>query len=166
VLHLCVTTADLATERMLTTSPGTEWAFQRSSWSNDGRQIAYYVNDVVDRPASTPGYDVAVIDVATGTERILTRGFAPDTIMPVWTPDDRHVLFATEAAPGVVGADATGLRVFGTQGCAWFEPSPDGLLVTCLTGNQVVLWPIAGGPPTVIELGGRAEFVNWQRLGR
>ena len=45
------------------------------------------------------------------------------------------------------------------------ESSPDGALATCQSGNEVVLYPIeGGGQPTVIELGGRVEFVNWQRV--
>jgi sugar lactone lactonase YvrE len=164
VLHLCVTSADLANERIQNTSPGTEWAFQRSSWSHDGTQIAYYVDDTIDRPPTAAGFDIAVIDLATGTERILTRGFAPDTILPIWTPDDRHVLFTTDAGPGVVAADGTGLKVLGDTPCGWFEPSPDGRLLTCVSGQEVVLYPINGDPSTVIELGGGPEFVNWQRL--
>jgi hypothetical protein len=166
VLHLCVTTADLATERIQNTSPGTEWAFQRSSWSHDGTQIAYYVDDTIDRPSTAPGFDVAVMDVATGTERILTRGFAPDTILPIWTPDDRHVLFATEDGPGVVDADGTGLKVLDNTPCGWFEPSPDGRLLSCVSGLKVILYPISGDPATVIQLGGAPEFVNWQRVAR
>ena len=164
VLHLCVTTADLATERIQNTSPGTEWAFQRSSWSHDGTQIVYYVDDTIDRPSTAPGFDVAVIDLATGTERILTRGFAPDTILPIWTPDDQHVLFSTGSGPGVVGADGTGLKILGNEDCQWVEPSPDGRLLTCANGAKVTLYPITGGSPTLIQLGGTPEFVSWQRL--
>ena len=110
------------------------------------------------------GWDVATIDVATGTETILTRGFANHTILPVWSPDDRHVLFLTAGGPGVVRADGTGLRLLGQTSCASIEPSPDGALATCPTGNEVVLYPIAGGQPTLIELGSPVEFVTWQRV--
>lgn len=165
VLHLCVMSADFQAEQMLQTSPGTDWAFHGPSWSHDGRSIAYQVDDAIDHPSSAPGFDVAVIELTTGTERILTRGFAPDTILPIWTPDDRHVLFGTETGPGVVRSDGTGLRLFEQRSCEWIEPSPDGAFATCPSGNQVVLYPIeGGGQPTVIELGGRADFVNWQRV--
>jgi Tol biopolymer transport system component len=166
VLHLCLMSPDFQVEQILATSPGTDWAFQAPSWSHDGRTIAYQVDDEIDHGPTDIGYDVATIDVATGKETILTRGFAPHTIVPVWSPDDRHVLFQTETAPGVVRSDGTDLRVLGDKPCDWIEPSPDGVFVTCSMGDQVVLYPIAGGQPTVLELGGRSEFVNWQRVGR
>jgi Tol biopolymer transport system component len=162
--HLCVMSADQQHEQMLQTSPGTEYAFQAPSWSNDGRSIAYQVDDTIDHETAPFGWDVATIDVATGTERILTRGFAPHTIMPTWSPDDRHVLFSTAEGPGVVRSDGTDLQVFENTTCVWTEPSPDGRFLTCV-GDQLVLYPIAGGQPTVIELEGNAEFVNWQRVG-
>ena len=73
VLHLCVMSSDLATERVLDTSVGTVYAFQHSTWSHDGTRIAYYVDDAIDHPASEAGWDVATIDPVTGDERILTR---------------------------------------------------------------------------------------------
>jgi Tol biopolymer transport system component len=164
--HLCVMSADYQTEQILQTSPGTEFAFQAPSWSRDGNSIAYQVDDKIDpQPDGGFGWDVATIDVATGVEQILTRGFAPHTIIPVWSPDDRHVLFFTADGPGVVRADGTGLQVFAGP-CNWSEPSPDGVFVTCPMNDQVVLYPIAGGQPTVIQLEGQATFSNWQRLGR
>ena len=162
-LHLCVMSSDFGTEQVLETSVGSEHAFQAPSWSHDGSSIAYQVDDTVDLPAGAgAGWDVATIDVATGVERILTRGFADHTILPIWSPDDRHVLFLTGSGPGVVRSDGTGLRVFDGS-CEWIEPSPDGAFVTCLMGDQIALYPIAGGQPTVIELEGRAGSVNWQR---
>jgi hypothetical protein len=164
VLHLCVMGADLKVEQILQTSPGTDWAFHGPSWSHDGRSIAYQVDDTIDHPSSTPGFDVAVIELATGTERILTRGFQPDSILPIWTPDDRHVLFNTETRPGVVDADGTNLKLLGKEPCGWFEPSPDGRMLTCVNEKKVFIYPLNGDPPTVVELDGVPEFVNWQRL--
>jgi Tol biopolymer transport system component len=164
VLHLCVMDPAFQTERILTTSPGTEWAFQHSSWSHDGKFIAYYVNDVIDQPKSTPGFDVAILDLATEKERVLTRGFVPHAILPVFSPDDGHVLFMTETGPGVVRTDGTGLNVFGRESCQAVEPSPDGQFVTCLLGQQVVLYPIDGGAPTTLALDRQATSVAWQRV--
>lgn len=162
VLHLCVAAADLATERILPTSPGTDHAFSRSSWSHDGKQIAYQIDDTTDHPASAPGYDIATIDVATDAERILTRGTADHMIWPVWTPDNRYVL---TIGGGIVAADGSGTRFVSDGRCGWVEPSPDGKFLTCIAdGPQVELWPIEGGPPTIIPLDGPAEKVAWQRL--
>jgi Tol biopolymer transport system component len=163
-LHLCVMSADFTTERVLATSPGTEWAFQAPSWSHDGRSIAYQVDDVIDHARPNFGWDIATIDVATGVERVLTRGFTEHAILPLWSPDNQHVLFGTEAGVGIVRSDGTGLRVFGSHGCEWAEPSPDGAFATCVVGDQVYLYPIDGGPPIVINLGRAATSVSWQRL--
>jgi hypothetical protein len=166
VPSLCVASADFKVEHVLQTSAGTDYAFQEPSWSHDGKSIAYQVDDAIDPPPGAGiGWDVATIDVATGNEKILTRGYANHTILPVWSPDDRHVLFLTGSGPGVVRSDGTGLRVLGQTSCVSIEPSPDGALAACPSGDEVVLYPIeAGGQPTVIELGGPVEFVNWQRV--
>jgi Tol biopolymer transport system component len=163
-LHLCVMSADFTTERVLATSPGTEWAFQAPSWSHDGRSIAYQVDDAIDHTQADVGWDIATIDVATGVERLLTRGFVDHAILPVWSPDNQHVLFGTAAGPGVVRIDGTDLRLLAERGCDWLEPSPDGVSAACLLGGQIHLYPIAGGPPTVIELGRAATSFSWQRL--
>jgi hypothetical protein len=166
VPSLCVASADFKVEQVLQTSAGTDYAFQEPSWSHDGKSIAYQVDDAIDPPPGAGiGWDVATIDVAAGNEKILTRGYANHTILPVWSPDDRHVLFLTGSGPGVVRSDGTGLRVLGQTSCVSIEPSPDGALAACPSGDEVVLYPIeAGGQPTVIELGGPVEFVNWQRV--
>jgi dipeptidyl aminopeptidase/acylaminoacyl peptidase len=166
VPFLCVASADVQVEQMLQTSAGTDYAFQQPSWSHDGKSIAYQVDDAIDpAPGAGIGWDVATIDVATGKETVLTRGFADHAILPVWSPDDRHVLFLTGRGPAVVQSDGTGLRVLGPRSCVSIEPSPDGALATCPSGNEVFLYPIEGeGQPTVIELGGPVESVNWQRV--
>jgi WD40-like Beta Propeller Repeat len=167
VLHLCVMSPDFQAEQILATSPGTDWAFHAPSWSHDGKKIAYQVDDAIDHGPADIGFDVATIDLASRRETILTRGLVEDAIVPVWSPDDRHVLFQTERAPGAVRSDGTGLQIFGDKPCEWIEPSPDGAFATCPTGNQVVLYPIEGnGQATVIELGGHVDSVNWQRVGR
>jgi hypothetical protein len=167
VPHLCVMSADFQGEVMLQTSAGTEYAFQEPSWSQDGGSIAYQVDDRVDHAQPEYGWDVATIDLATGTEKILTRGFAEHTIVPAWSPDSRHLVFLTVNGPGVVRSDGTDLRILGQRECSSIEPSPDGAFVTCPSGNQVILFPIeGGGPPTVIDVGGPVRFANWQRVTR
>jgi len=161
-LHLCVTTPDLATERVLPTSRGTDYAVQHSSWSHDGKLIAYQLDDAIDHPAASAGWDIATIDPETGVEQILTRGTADHMIIPSWTPDNRHIL---TVGGGIVAADGSGVRFVGDGRCGWTEPSPDGRFLMCVGGgDQVELHPIAGGPPTVLPLDGEAGKVAWQRL--
>lgn len=160
-LRLCVMSADGTGEQMLPTSPGTVYAFQGSSWSPDGGRIAYYVDDV----DGTGGWDVATLDLATKTERILTRETAVHTIYPVWAPDGGHVLFLTESGPGIVRDDGSGLRILDDRSCVGLvEPSPDGRFVTCLRRDGVLLWPTDGGEPTSIPLEGSASGFSWQRV--
>ena len=141
---------------------GTDFAFSRSSWSHDGTRIAYQIDDAIDHPASAAGYDIATIELATGVETILSRGVAEHMILPVWTPDNRYIL----TAGAIVAADNSGVRLVG-DGCGWTEPSPDGRYLTCITdGPGIALWPIAGGPPTVLELEGQADVLSWQRVAR
>ena len=165
LLHLCVMSADLASERVLETSLGTEFAFQHSSWSHDGTRIAYYVNDAIDHPASEYGWDVATINPETGEERILSVGTPEHLILPTWTPDDRYIV----TIGAIIAADGSGVRLMGDGaggGCNWSEPSPDGRWASCVKEGSLELFPIAGGPPTIIEtVAGTAGVMSWQRVG-
>jgi Tol biopolymer transport system component len=154
-LHLCVMNGDRTGEQILPTSPGTLYAFQGSSWSPDGRSIAYYI-DAVD---GSGGWDIATLELATGKETILTTGTPEHTIYPTWNPDGRYVLHLS----GVVSADGKVVRSFGEGGCNWVEPSPDGTIVTCITDAGLTLWPIDGGEPTLIPLDRTPTSVSWQR---
>ena len=161
-LHLCVMSADLASERILQTSVGTEFAFQHSSWSHDGTRIAYYVDDAVDHPASAFGWDVATINPETGEERILSVGTPEHLIMPTWTPDDRYIV----TIGAIVAADGSGVRLMNGGDCNWSAPSPDGQWASCLQEGQVGLYPINGGPPTILQLvAGTPGLMSWQRVG-
>jgi hypothetical protein len=160
-LHLCVNNGNGSEERILPTSPGTLYAFQASSWSNDGTRIAYYVDDL----DGTGGWDVAVIDLATLTERILTRDTVAHTIFPVWTPDDRHILVNTGGIAAIVPLDGSGTRLVNdVQDCRWVEASPDGRYVTCAVPDGIALIPIEGGPPIRLPMDGTGSTVSWQRL--
>jgi Tol biopolymer transport system component len=168
VLHLCVMSADLASERVLETSVGTEWAFQHSAWSHDGSRIAYYVNDAIDHPESSFGWDVATINPETGEERILTVGTPEHMILPTWTPDDRYIV----TIGAIVAADGSGVRLIGDVGedgggCSWSEPSPDGRWVSCVNDGNIALYPVEGGPPKILEtVAGTPGYMSWQRLGK
>ena len=167
VLHLCVTSSDLSTERVIKTSVGTAWAFQHSSWSHDGTRIAYYVDDAIDNPPAL-GFDIATIDLRTGKETILTVGIGDHMIIPTWAPDDRHII----AIGAIIAADGSGVRLMDAlggdgSGCNWSEPSPDGRWASCVTNGSVALYPIDGGQPTIIEtVAGTPGFMSWQRLGQ
>jgi Tol biopolymer transport system component len=167
VLHLCVLSADLASERIIPTSIGTEFAFQHSSWSHDGTRIAYYVNDAIDHSQVEYGWDVATINPETGAERILTVGTPEHMIFPTWSPDDRYIV----AIGAIIAADGSGVRLLGRQGedgggCGWSEPSPDGRWASCLNEGSIELYPIAGGPPTIVQtIAGTPGIMSWQRVG-
>jgi Tol biopolymer transport system component len=160
-IHLCVTSADLTSERILPTSVGTDFAFQHSSWSHDGTRIAYYVDDVIDHPASAPGWDVATINPETGEERILSVGTPEHLIIPTWTPDDLHIV----TIGAIVAADGSGVRLMNGGDCNWSQPSPDGQWATCLQSGELQLHPIDGGAPRVLRLvAGATGYTSWQRL--
>ena len=105
-LHLCVSNGDGSGERVLNTSAGTVYAFQGSSWSNDGTRIAYYIDDV----DGSGGWDTVVMDLATETEMNLTRDTADHTIYPVWTPNDRYLIANTGEYLRLVATDGSGFR--------------------------------------------------------
>jgi Tol biopolymer transport system component len=155
-LHLCVMDGDRTGEQVMVTSPGTLYAFQGSSWSPDGRSIAYQI-DAVD---GSGGWDIAALELATGKETILTNGTPEHTIYPSWNPDGRYVLFIS----GFVSADGKDVQSFGQGGCNWVEPSADGTVVTCITNDGLTLWPIAGGEPRLIPLDSTPTSVSWQRV--
>ena len=159
-LRLCVMNADGTGEQVLPTSAGTEFAFQGSAWSPDGSRIAYYVDDV----DGSGGWDVATLELGTNVERILTRSTAEHTIYPNWAVDGTHVMFTTAAGPGIVAADGSNLRILQQPDCGLVEPSPDGRFATCLLGDRLLLWPIAGGDPTELPLGRTASGFSWQRV--
>ena len=158
-LHLCVLSADFQRETVLATSKGTEYAFQGSSWSHDGKRIAYYMDDVVNR-----GWDVATIDPEIGVEQILTRDTAEHMIYPIWSPDDTYIT----VAGGIIAADGSGVRLIGDGDCGWTQPSPDGRFAICTMARprlQLGLYPIDGGPPSFIPIDGLGESVPaWQRV--
>ena len=129
--------------------PGTTWAFQLPSWSHDGGSLTYQVDDFTDQPATAPGYDIAVYDLATGTEQILTNGFPEHAIVPMFAPDDRRILFATGVGVGVVGADGTEPpRIVARTECvAPPQPSPDARFFTCVAQRQVARTRSTAGRP-------------------
>ena len=161
-LHLCVSNGDGSGERVLNTSAGTIYAFQGSSWSNDGTRIAYYI-DAVD---GTGGWDTVVMDLATETEVNLTTDTTDHTIYPIWTPDDRYLIANTGEYLRLVATDGSGFRRLETE-CSAADVSPDGRFAICADeGASIVQIPIDGGEPIVLPIDGVGSSVSWQRLGQ
>jgi Tol biopolymer transport system component/plastocyanin len=66
------------------------------SWSPDGLQIAFTLE------SGTAGGELYVLDVASGTTRVLFSHPGWDDIDPAWSPDGRYVAFASGVARGSV----------------------------------------------------------------
>lgn len=89
-------------------SPGASPAF-----SPDGTRIAYARLPREWQPGGLPGgFDLHVIELATGVDRELTSGY--DDAEPIWTPDGRALLFLSGGRTGLtslwqIGADGRDL---------------------------------------------------------
>jgi PAS domain S-box-containing protein len=84
-------------ERRLTASPGDD---DHASWSPDGRSLAFSTT----RWNANRFYDIAILDVATGTVRRLT--FDNGSANPHWSPDGLRIAFSheeRESAPDAAG---------------------------------------------------------------
>jgi TolB protein len=70
------------------------------AFSPDGSRLAYAALPASWRPGSLPGgFDLHVIDLATGIDRKLTSGY--DDAEPIWTPDGRDLLFLSGGRTGL-----------------------------------------------------------------
>lgn len=76
-------------------SPGASPAF-----SPDGTRLAYARLPKEWQPGGLPGgFDLHVLELATGTDRELTSGY--DDAEPIWTPDGRALLFLSGGRTGL-----------------------------------------------------------------
>lgn len=84
------------------------------AFSPDGGRLAYAQAPQTWKPGGIPGgFDLHVIDLATGADRELTAGY--DDAEPIWTPDGRQILFLSGQRTGLtsfwrVGADGGALE--------------------------------------------------------
>lgn len=84
------------------------------AFSPDGARLAYSRVPAAWQPGELPGgFDLHVVDLATGTDRELTAGY--DDAEPVWTPDGRSILFLSGRRTGltsfwIADADGGGIR--------------------------------------------------------
>jgi Tol biopolymer transport system component len=95
--------------KSVTTGPGDGSAASQNgaawSWSPGGRSIAIESPAPSANPNADPVLYVEVVDVVTGATRVLARGG-----QPAWSPDGRHLVFASPTGLDTIAADGTGLR--------------------------------------------------------
>jgi Tol biopolymer transport system component len=134
--HIWVANPDLTGAHQLTAAQFSAWD---EAWSADGRSLVYSTDRYATAPPPDPGFrvDIVVRDLATGTERLLTRGGINE--QPSFSPDGTRVLFArtdpaTGEGLGLFTIDATtggGRRQVidvptGARTLQWPRYSPDG----------------------------------------
>jgi dipeptidyl aminopeptidase/acylaminoacyl peptidase len=79
----------------LTTAPGADSASSKPQWSPDGKKIAYLYRD----DSSLLWYaltELAVIDLETKTNSILTKELDRNTTSPQWSDDGQNIYFIIE----------------------------------------------------------------------
>src|SRR5262245_40290913 len=114
-----------ANVRVLLGEPGTQ--FNTPRWSPDGRQIA------VERHRRGSLSEIAVVDVADKSVRVLTPAALGRSVTPAWRPDGRAVIaaIAPDQAPfnlvelPLDGGEARALTHM-SGGAKWPDVSPDG----------------------------------------
>jgi DNA-binding SARP family transcriptional activator len=97
--------------RRLTSTPGDDGAASAASWAPDGSAIAF----TTARWSALSRYDVAILELASGTVRQLTDTDAADAY-PSWSPDGSRIAFSRKffdrRNPEVctIGVDGAGLH--------------------------------------------------------
>ena len=148
--------------RELFTSEGSGAAFQQPSWASDSRRLAYMFG-------SDGMHDIAVIDVMSDEETVLSSD-GDDEFWPVWSPDDRQVMWNTAlqtirlADPD--GAHPVELPDLGIAGAPFW--APDGKSIAGIDPSEDVLVIARSdgtGEPLRIPLEGRVQGdFDWQRV--
>jgi dipeptidyl aminopeptidase/acylaminoacyl peptidase len=148
--------------RELPTSEGSGAAFQQPAWASDGRRIVYMFG-------SDGMHDIAVIDVMTDVETVLSDD-GDDEFWPVWSPDDRRVMWNTALQTIRLvdpdGAHQVELPGLGIAGAPFWAPDGQSIAgVDPSDGVLVIARPDGTGDPLRIPLGGRIEGeFDWQRV--
>ena len=96
------------------------------SWSSDYRRIVFEGYDKNNRK------DIYIIDIDGGNLKRLNCQLISRSFQPMWSPDDKNILFRAQPAKGkgsalhVMDADGTNVRQVGPLGSYWGSWSPDG----------------------------------------
>jgi len=79
----------------------TQWGYTTEpDWSPDGRRLAFV--------ARSGGFNVAVKDLSSGSERIVASG----AVDPAWGPNSRHLLYAASNGSSLIILDTQTNRTF------------------------------------------------------
>jgi TolB protein len=122
-------------------------AEQGGSWSPDGSRLAFH--RLI--RGGTSDYDIVIVDIASGNERLLTSG-SDDSSSPSWSPDGTRIVFSSNRSGAyqlyVVCANGAGtpVRIVGPAGESKYPKwSRDGAEIVDQVFNDGV-WRSA--PPT------------------
>lgn len=148
------------------------------AWSPDGRQLAYFQQDVAGDSSS-----LRIVDLESGQAiSIPGPGERLGPLPPVWSADGSRLLFLGSDAQRrnhvwVVERDGSGLRnvsqPHSPRGSHWADLSPDGRFVAWVAeraspGKQIVVTDLHTGEarPLLDELQGSHEAPRWSPDGR
>jgi TolB protein len=155
-------------------TPDTERAIH-PNWSPDGRLLAYCTDDDLAPPKKNAA-DIKVIDMATGTIRVLITGGI--NTYPVWSPDGRQIAFRrmvgdTNSEVFVADRDGGNARNLTNSPAfdGWPAWAPDGTQLAFASNRdgpyQVYLMaPDGTGVRLVAPNAGRATSPKWSPDGR
>jgi TolB protein len=142
--------------------------FRYVSWSPDGTELTYTTG-------AANHHAVAIAKADGSGERLVTDGTGDD-IWPAWSNDGTRIAFVRAGGLAVkamiVGADGTDLHELPSTNLARFGMtwSPDDRLVFAFAdavgtvADTILILPVDGGPPTIVDATGNAGPGNWQRL--
>ena len=131
-------------------------------WSPDGRQL------VVSHDVSG-GRALSIVDLTTGTARLLTAGNGTYDSTPAWSPDGRWVVFFRSSAQGLLRVRTNGrnLQAFGPQrvGASFPDYSPDGATILFNSFDGLVVMNADGSDARAV---GRilAPYATWSPNGK
>lgn len=145
--------------------------------SPDGARVAYArLPDAWEEGDNPGGFDLHVLDLATGEDRALTTGY--DDAEPIWSPDGRRLLFLSGGRTGLtslwrIDADGTDLAQVTNIGRdavdASFVPNPSaGSEVRWAEDGGALIYGTdyaAEGEVMLLRLSGELDLVEARSLG-